>query len=231
MWSVRSTVESRFAMAAVTLKNLSSLIKKYRDRSGFTQAELAAKLKISLRTLQRIELGESSPSLEVLINLARVLNFKIAEVFRFKDEISNELLVLARTAEFLEEITRIAKVGGWNYDVLKDKLFWTDVAKKMHGLETGRELNIKKTLGLYKKGKNRDALRKALVISIKKKVPFKCDVELETTKGKAFHVVVNGFPVVRNGKCVSIHGTFQDGTEQINLEKRLRECLSKIHNY
>ncbi|ETN94411.1 helix-turn-helix domain-containing protein [Zhouia amylolytica] len=54
-------------------ENLSEKVKFYRARKGFSQEQLSEESKLSLRTIQRIEKGESSPKGDTLLKLTIAL--------------------------------------------------------------------------------------------------------------------------------------------------------------
>ena len=54
-------------------QNLATKIKDLRNRNGFSQEQLAEESKLSLRTIQRIEHGESVPRGDTLVRLAHAL--------------------------------------------------------------------------------------------------------------------------------------------------------------
>lgn len=56
-------------------------IKHFREEEGFTQSEMAEKLKIGMRSYQRYESGESVPSLNFIYEASQVLNFTVKELF------------------------------------------------------------------------------------------------------------------------------------------------------
>ena len=55
-------------------QNLAIKIKDLRNRRGFSQEQLSEESKLSLRTIQRIEKGESIPKGDTLVKLTRALN-------------------------------------------------------------------------------------------------------------------------------------------------------------
>jgi len=55
---------------------LSERIKKLRSQHGFSQDEMAKRAGLSLRTIQRIESGETEPRGDTLIKIAEVFNLK-----------------------------------------------------------------------------------------------------------------------------------------------------------
>ena len=54
-------------------QNLAIKIKNLRNRKGFTQEQLSEESKLSLRTIQRIEKGESIPRGDTLVKLTQAL--------------------------------------------------------------------------------------------------------------------------------------------------------------
>lgn len=60
-------------MAKMTRKKFALLLKDYRERKGFTQSEAAAKLGISVRTLQNWEIARNMPRGFGLVALVKVL--------------------------------------------------------------------------------------------------------------------------------------------------------------
>jgi transcriptional regulator with XRE-family HTH domain len=62
---------------------LGKRIKKYRKIAGFTQDQLAEKVRLSTKYLQFIEAGSRKPSLKTLYRLAKVLNVKVQDLFPF----------------------------------------------------------------------------------------------------------------------------------------------------
>ncbi|WP_139377518.1 helix-turn-helix domain-containing protein [Daejeonella lutea] len=61
--------------------DLAEKIKELRNQAGLSQELLAEKCQLSLRTVQRIENGESAPRGDSLNRLAGVLNVPVTELF------------------------------------------------------------------------------------------------------------------------------------------------------
>ena len=56
-------------------------IKEFRKRRKITQEELADATKVTRQTINAIEQGKYSPSLELAFNIAKFFNKKIEDVF------------------------------------------------------------------------------------------------------------------------------------------------------
>lgn len=59
-------------------------IKVLRARHSFTQSELAKAIGVSRQTINAIEKGKFSPSLETAFRLAKVFSCSIEEIFEWK---------------------------------------------------------------------------------------------------------------------------------------------------
>ncbi len=62
------------------------LFKYYRNKKGLTQEELAEKLDISWRQMQRIEKGKSNPSIQTLKKLVMVLEISDEDLAKYIKE-------------------------------------------------------------------------------------------------------------------------------------------------
>ncbi len=62
------------------MKNLNENIKKYRDKYGFSQEDLAKKLNVTSQAVSKWETNESTPSLETLILMAKIFYTSIDEL-------------------------------------------------------------------------------------------------------------------------------------------------------
>jgi transcriptional regulator with XRE-family HTH domain len=62
----------------IFVKNL----KKYRQKSGFTQAQLAEKVNVSTHHIGMIELSRNYPTLELVERIANALDVEIYELFK-----------------------------------------------------------------------------------------------------------------------------------------------------
>lgn len=59
-------------------------LKKYRQLADLTQEELANKVNVRRETIIRLEAGKYNPSLKLAVDISRVLNIPIEEIFVYK---------------------------------------------------------------------------------------------------------------------------------------------------
>lgn len=60
-------------------------IKEYRKKAKLTQAELAEKVNARRETIVHLENGRYNPSLKLAMDIAKVFNLKLEDLFEFKD--------------------------------------------------------------------------------------------------------------------------------------------------
>ena len=96
-------------------RKLGDIIKLNRERQGLTQAELAERSKISVRTIIKIESDGGNPTLEILYPLVRALNIDPNDLFYPEREKENpdfqelRILLFQSEASFTTLLNKIAK--------------------------------------------------------------------------------------------------------------------------
>lgn len=60
-------------------------LKKYRSKKDITQEELAGEVGVSRQTINAIETGKYSPSLELALKIADFFNTTVEEIFELED--------------------------------------------------------------------------------------------------------------------------------------------------
>lgn len=64
---------------------VTNAIRAYREDAGMTQADLARRVGVTRQTLNAIEQGKYSPTLELAFQLARVFGVALEELFHYPD--------------------------------------------------------------------------------------------------------------------------------------------------
>ncbi|WP_341225087.1 PAS domain S-box protein [uncultured Arcticibacterium sp.] len=139
------------------------------------------------------------------------------------EETSFELL---RAKEMLESTNKVARIGGWEYKVANESLYWTSITKEIHEVTQDYEVDISQGLSFYKEGESLDKISKAFSTALEKGFPFDVEAEITTIKGNDKWVRAIGKPIFVNGECVKVSGTFQD----ISKEKGNRVALEAIND-
>lgn len=70
----------------VRATRVTNTLREIRDRSGLTQAEVAARVGVTRQTLIAIEQGKYSPTLELAFRLCNVYGVRIDDAFTYPEE-------------------------------------------------------------------------------------------------------------------------------------------------
>jgi diguanylate cyclase (GGDEF)-like protein/PAS domain S-box-containing protein len=123
--------------------------------------------------------------------------------------------------ELLKEMSSLAKIGAWEFDMVNGHVTWTDEVACIHETAPCETRSIPACLSYYH-GENRIRVEQALTRAIA--TGDGCDIELEmiTERGNRKWVRVIARTVLEQGKVVKVRGTMQDITERRQLEESMR---------
>ena len=210
------------------LMDFSVLLRMKREKLSFSQFELSSKLGISLRTYQRIECGESEPSLSQVYKLAHILNFDVSEIFHYGQRASEETKLLNQSAHEIEELAKLSRVGSWNLEISTGISYWSKIIKETLDINDDFILDKVSVWHFFKQGYSLELGKSTLNRCINDFIPFKVEVDLITTKGEIRHCFITGIPEIIDNKVVRVYGVFQDNTDCKNLHVDLQNALTKI---
>lgn len=110
-------------------------------------------------------------------------------------------LELERTKEMLAQTNEVAQVGGWELDLITQKIIWSALTKKIHEVPDDYEPNLQTAIHFYKEGESRQAITQAVDNLIKNGTPYDLELMLVTATGKELWVRTQGTGEFKNGIC------------------------------
>ena len=132
---------------------------------------------------------------------------------------------LNRTSQMLEQTNQVARIGGWEYDVKKGKIFWSSVTREIHGAAPDFEPDLAEGISFYKEGYSREKITEVLDIAFSTGKGWDEEFQIVNTLGEEIWVRAIGSAEMDNKKCIRLYGTFQDIDSYKYSELALKKSL------
>jgi len=135
---------------------------------------------------------------------------------------------LRRTTELLEATQTVARVGGWELDVLHDTLFWTAETYRIHDTSPAKYTpTVASAIGFYAP-ESLPIITAAVQDAIERGTPFDLDLNLISATGRRISVRATCAVTVEQGRTTKITGAFQDISERRRLETERERLLAAM---
>ena len=129
---------------------------------------------------------------------------------------------LVRYKELLKKAKKIARIGTWEVNLTNETVEWDEVTKDIYEAPPNFIREYYGGLDSYKKGYSRTLIKRTFRESIKNEKEFDIEVEINTLKGNEKWIRLIGFPIIIDGKCVSLFGIIMDIDEKTKAVKKLK---------
>lgn len=143
----------------------------------------------------------------------------------------NDISNKKRDQQILIETNRVARVGGWELDLISKTLYWSDVTKEIHGVSLNFEPDFETAIRFYSEGEDRDRIVSSVEQSIKTAEPFEDDFRITTVSGELKWIRIKGLAEVHKGVVTRLYGTFQDIDKYKRIEIALLESENQLSAY
>lgn len=129
---------------------------------------------------------------------------------------------------FYQQASKLARIGSWEFDVVADKVYWSNIVHELHETNPKTFMPVLETaINFYRKD-FRATVKEILQNSIKTGAAFDFEAVIITKKKKERWVRVIGNAEMIEGKCQRIYGSFKDIHVSKMLELQIREILGSI---
>lgn len=132
---------------------------------------------------------------------------------------------LREAQALLNDVGRIAKIGGWKMDLVTRKATWTLGTHEIAEIEPGQPIPGPDEHVDYYLPQYRPMIVEAMRALIEDDKPLEFEAELRSAKGTIKWCRAIGRAIRRAGKAVAVYGTFQDITELKKAEQALADEL------
>lgn len=121
------------------------------------------------------------------------------------------------------EMSDIAKIGLWEYNLVEDELVWSEMTKIIHEVPLDYVPTLEKATNFYKSGHSRNTIAMTVQKAIVNQNPWSEKLQLITNQGNEIWVIVSGKPIYENGEFTGLIGTIQNINSLTLSEIKTRE--------
>ena len=138
---------------------------------------------------------------------------------------------LRKSEKLLNDVQRLAKVGGWEYDALENIMYWTNEVYNIHGFPVdeidhdSHEL-IEKSLECYDIN-DRPRVLNAFNSCLNEGIPYDMDVRFTSRRGEGKWIRTTAYAIKENDIIVKVIGNMIDITDQRLATQALYESEKK----
>ncbi|MFO7686958.1 MAG: PAS domain S-box protein, partial [Desulfobacterales bacterium] len=134
--------------------------------------------------------------------------------------------------ELLNVTQRLSKVGGWEWNIEKQTMFWTEEAYRIHDfvigeLVPGSPEHIEKSLACYDPT-DRPLIHNAFLRCAELGEPYDFELPFTTAAGRKLWVRTTAQPVRDNDRIVSVVGNIMDITDRKSAQEQLTESERRL---
>ncbi|MBI9071173.1 MAG: PAS domain S-box protein [Melioribacteraceae bacterium] len=144
----------------------------------------------------------------------------------------NEILKKLKDSEsLLNETQKLSKIGGWEWDLKKRIMTWTDETYRIHGLEPGysefaSEEFIGESIKCYDEG-DREIVLSTFNKCVFEGIPYDLEFPFTTFEGKRIRVRTTAKAIKENGEIIKVIGNLMDVTEITKLQTELNNFFNQ----
>ena len=141
-----------------------------------------------------------------------------------RDAIRDELV---KVTSRLNKTQQLSKIGGWEYDIVAQSMFWTDEVYRIHGytpmeVVPGSTEHVEKSLLCYHPD-DRKVISSAFEECVNLGKPYKLELRFTSVSGENKWVRTSAEAIFEGDKVVKINGTMMDITEKKLAEDKFLE--------
>jgi ABC-type amino acid transport substrate-binding protein/signal transduction histidine kinase/CheY-like chemotaxis protein len=165
-------------------------------------------------------------SLVVLVPLAFVLLWVILWLRLMRRQVRVRTAELRRSESLLNTTQRITRMGGWEYDVTRGRMFWTLETYAIHDMNppddpSTVDEHISASVQCYPHP-DRERVFSAFNACVKTGEPYEMECRFTSMAGREMWVRTAGRAVLVDGVVVRVVGYIQDITAEVDSREQLR---------
>ena len=133
--------------------------------------------------------------------------------------------------ELNSEVGRLLKIGGWEFDIVNETLYWSNEVHQLHKTDPNSFLPSLDTAINFYRADFRQTVSLNLEECIKTGESFDFEAVIVTAEKKELWVRAYGNSEFVDGKCKRLYGSFQNIHEQKLAAIKLEKSLNALRDY
>lgn len=132
--------------------------------------------------------------------------------------------------DLFRELEKTTNTGCWKFDLLAEKLTWSEQTYLIHGVTPNTIIDVKTAIDFYHPN-DRETITKHFQECINNKTPYRVYLRIIDTQGMVKPVEAMGKPLIENDKVVAVFGTFRDLSKEVHILNSKNEVKNQLRNY
>ena len=152
------------------------------------------------------------------------------EQLRLQEQVAVTTARLRKNEDLLNATQQMSKIGGWEWDLAQQTMFWTQEMYRLHGLALddmppGSSEHIAQSLACYDAA-DRPIIAEAFRQCAEEGLPYDLEFPFTPLHGQRIRIRTTAIAVKQHGKISKVRGNLMDITERKRAEEELlREQL------
>ena len=181
-----------------------------------------------ISTIQQVSQNDDKARAKVIgkdemAELSIAFNALLDQKDHSNQQILQQQSELSKQAHLLEIAGRVTRFGGWSIDMMTKQVKWSNMVANIHGKPNGYSPTLDEGFSFYIP-EHQSRVKELFHACSEHGTPFDVELQIINSAGELIWVRSSG-EAVRNseGEITALQGAFQDITERIELENRLRQ--------
>ncbi|MBC2594671.1 PAS domain S-box protein [Ruficoccus amylovorans] len=135
--------------------------------------------------------------------------------------------MVRRSEAVMHAAGEIARIGGWEIDLVNNKISWTDITRQIHGVDEDFQPTLETALSFFPQP-YRSQVAKHVENAAKSDSSYDFEAPLITAQGTLIWVRAIGKSIFEEGRCVRLQGAIQDITERKAIEHAVEQSRQRL---
>lgn len=138
---------------------------------------------------------------------------------------------LKRTKEMLEQTNSVARIGFWEMDMTKKRIFGSRIAREIQETSEDFEPDLPTLLSFFREGESRQKIQAAVTEALNTGAGWDLELQMVTASGRELWVRSIGHAEFVYGHCKRIYGTIQDIDDRMKIFIEMQQSRMQLSSF